>query len=87
MPLGESMISTLKSNKRIMLDKSKRFRKTLGGYGKNKKIEYDFPEATPEILKKIRERIQKERKQTLIKSLILFAVITSILTLIVILWI
>ncbi len=38
MPLGESMISTVKSNKSIMLDKSKRFRKTLGGYNKKRKI-------------------------------------------------
>ena len=46
MPLGESMISSIKSNKRIMLDKSKRFRKTLGGYGDSHKTEYDFPKAT-----------------------------------------
>lgn len=83
MPLGESMISTLKSNKSIMLDKSKRFRKTLGGYGKKENVEYDFPEATPKILKEIRERIQKERKQSLIKSVILSVVIVIILILVI----
>ena len=62
MPLGESMQSTVKSNKRIMLDKSKRFRKTLGGYGKNRKVEYDFPEATPEQLIAIRNRLKKENQ-------------------------
>jgi len=55
MPLGESMISTVKSNKSIMLDKSKRFRKILGGYNKKRKIEYDLPKATPKQLIAIRK--------------------------------
>ncbi len=59
MPLAESMISSLKSNKRIMLDKSKRFRKTLGGYDKNRKRNYDFPEATPEMLLEIRKKLKR----------------------------
>ena len=45
MPLAESMISSLKSNKSVMLDKSKRFRKRLCGYNKNRKGNFDFPEA------------------------------------------
>lgn len=60
MPLGESMVSVLKSNKNIMLDKSKRFRKTLGGYGKNGKVEYNLPKATPEQLLEIRKRLKTE---------------------------
>jgi hypothetical protein len=56
MPFSESMISVLKSNKNIMLDKSKRFRKTLGGYDKKRKIQYDFPKATPEQLIEIRKK-------------------------------
>ncbi len=32
MPFAESFSSTLKSNKAIMLDKSRHFRKTMGGF-------------------------------------------------------
>ena len=62
MPLGGSMISTLKSNKNIMLDKSRRFRKTLGGYDKRRKVEYNFPKATPQQLKMIRDKLKKENQ-------------------------
>ncbi|SDH03683.1 hypothetical protein SAMN04489796_1011228 [Winogradskyella thalassocola] len=62
MPLGGSMISTLKSNKNIMLDKSRRFRKTLGGYDKKRKVEYNFPKVTPQQLKMIRHKLKKENQ-------------------------
>lgn len=67
MPLGESMISILRSNKNIMLEKSKRFRKTLGGYGKNDKMEYNLPKATPEQLQEIRKRLKRENRIMWIK--------------------
>lgn len=66
MSLGGSMLSTLKSNKSIMLDKSKRFRKTLGGYS-NKRAQYDFPKATPKQLTGIRKKLKKENQLLWIK--------------------
>ena len=75
MPLGESMISTLKSNKNIMLDKSKRFKKTLGGYGKDKVTEYDLPKATPDQLLEIRKRLKRENRIIWIKVVGLSTVI------------
>lgn len=72
MPLGESMISSLKSNKSIKLDKSSRFKKTLGGYGKNKSSKFDFPEATPELLVAIQLKIKKNYNRNLIVSSIVF---------------
>ena len=79
MPLGESMISTVKSNKRIMLDKSKRFRKTLGGYNKNRKVDYNFPEATPEYLEEIRKKLKKENQILWIKITVISVVIIGCL--------
>ena len=79
MPLGESMISTIKSNKRIMLDKSKRFRKTLGGYGDSNKTEYNLPKATPEILEAIRIKLKKEHQTLRIKVAISTIIVISIL--------
>ncbi|WP_400076847.1 hypothetical protein [Winogradskyella sp. R77965] len=76
MSLGESMISTMKSNKSIMLDKSKRFKKTLGGYGKNKKLEYDFPTATPKQLRDIRQKLKKENQILWVKIIGLTIVIS-----------
>ncbi|MDG5490100.1 hypothetical protein [Psychroserpens sp. SPM9] len=63
MPLGESMISSLKSNNSIKLDKSSRFRKTLGGYNKNRKVEFDFPEANNELLEQIRHKTRRDSKR------------------------
>ena len=68
MPLGESMISSLKSNKSIRLDKTSRFRKTPGGYEKNKTIVYDFPEATPELLESIKSKAIRRTKDITFKN-------------------
>lgn len=50
-----------------MLDKSKRFRKTLGGYDKSEKPEYNFPEATTSQISDIRKRLKKENQMLWIK--------------------
>ena len=79
MPLGESMLSTLKSNKSIILNKSNRFRKTLGGYGRAKKTEYNLPKATPEMLEAIRIKMKRENRMQWIKIIVSSIVIISIL--------
>ena len=75
MPLGESMISILKSNKNIMLDKSRRFRKNKGSFDWSKDQLIDFPKASEGELKKIRERIQKENRGSRISEWIIFSII------------
>ena len=75
MPFSESMISVLKSNKSIMVDKSKRFRKTLGGYGKNRKPSYDFPKATPEQLLQIRQKMKRENRVLYAKVVIVTLIV------------
>lgn len=82
MPFGESFLSTIKSNKSIMLDKSRRFRKTQGGFDWSKSQQFDFPKATPEQLKEIKNKIQRENKQTRTKNLLLFAALFAILLII-----
>ncbi|MBF8148476.1 hypothetical protein ITJ86_01120 [Winogradskyella sp. F6397] len=67
MPLGESMLSTLRSNKSIMLDKSKRFRKSLGGYDRKRKFKNNFPKATPAQLETIRQKLRKENQMLWLK--------------------
>ncbi len=79
MPLGESMISSLKSNKSIKLDKTSRFKKTLGGYGKNKRHEFDFPKASPELLEQIKQKAQKDHKRKRLISAILFIILFCVL--------
>lgn len=78
MPLGESMISILKSNKSIRLIKENRF-KSAAKWGEIKKTEYDFPKATPQLLREIRQRLKRERKQLFFKRLIVFVTIISII--------
>ena len=79
MSLGESMISTLNSNKNIMLDKSKRFKKTLGGYNPEAKTEYNFPKTSAKQLRNISKRLQEEHRLRMYKvvfvTLIIFLAI------------
>jgi len=82
MPLGESMISSLRSNKSIKLDKSSRFKKTLGGYEKNRTTEFDFPVARPELLEEIKLKAKKDHNRSqiiLTLSFIILFVATIIL--------
>ena len=79
MPLGESMLSTIRSNKSVRLDKSKHFRKTKSVYGENSKTEYDFPKASPELLVEIKERMRKENKKTRTKIFVLSIVLVLII--------
>ena len=78
MPLGESMISSLRSNNSIKLDKSSRFRKTLGGYGKNRKPEFDFPKANPELLEQIRLKAKKDHKRSQIVFSVFFVILFTL---------
>lgn len=84
MSFAESMMSTLRSNKSIMLDKSSHFKKTKGGYDSENSVQFDFPESTPKILREIRDRLIMERKQRLIKivgvSIIVFTILSLIIT-------
>ena len=79
MPFGESMISTLKSNTSIMLNQSKRFRKTIGGNNKQRQSTGNLPNAIPQQLKEIRERIKREKKLLWIKVMMLSVLIIGIL--------
>lgn len=69
-----AMITSLKNNnrrkKRMPFDKQ-----CASGYGAGEKVEFDFPEVTPEVLKNIRERLQKERRQLLWRQGVLFSMI------------
>jgi hypothetical protein len=60
MPFGKSMISSVKSNKSEMLDESKRFIKTVGGYVKREKGEANVSKATAEQLLEIKRRHRRE---------------------------
>ncbi len=73
-----AMITSLKNNssrkKRTQFDKQ-----NAGGYGTGEKAEFDFPEVTPEVLKNIRERLQKEHKQLQWKRAVVFTIIVVLL--------
>ena len=73
-----AMITSLKNNdrrkNRTQFDKDK-----AGGYGDGQKVEFDFPEVTPEVLKDIRNRLTEEKKRTFQKRIIIFSIATSII--------
>lgn len=73
----QSMISSLKNNEK-MRSKRTKFKKTLGGNNSIEKTEYNFPEATPEMLKKLRERLQKEQRHQSIKQFIILVISIAI---------
>lgn len=73
-----AMITSLTNNSRRK--KRTQFKKeNVGGYGDGEKVEFDFPEVTPEVLRAIRDRLQKERKLLLIKRGVLFFIITTVI--------
>lgn len=73
-----AMITSLKNNdrrkQRTQFDKDK-----AGGYGNGEKVEFDFPEVTPQVLRSIRDRLQQERKQLVRKRLVVFSCLLTIL--------
>lgn len=79
MPLGESMLLTLKNNQKLRRLKKKL---TQSFFGRNSEKEslYHFPEATPELLEKIRlQMIIQNREDTI------FSLISLVITLLIIL--
>lgn len=56
-----AMITSLKNNsrqkKRAHFDKN-----STGGYGDYQKPEYNFPEATPQVLRQVREKMENQKK-------------------------
>ena len=77
------MIISLRNNSRRK--NRKQFEKdTSGSYGDGKKVEFDFPEVTPEVLRAIRDRLQKERKQLMLKTLFIFLTVVIVLILVVV---
>ncbi len=76
------MITILKNNERMMGKRTK-FKKTLGGYGKNNKTEYNLPKATPKQLREIRRRLKKENRILWVKiiglTLIIFITLVWVL--------
>ncbi|MTE26577.1 hypothetical protein [Winogradskyella ouciana] len=71
---AQAMITTLKNNEK-MRSKRKKFKRTLGGYNTNRKTEYNLPNATPEQLIEIRQRLKKENKILWIKVIVFSSVI------------
>lgn len=78
MPLGESMITVLKNNKLLAGRRKNKFEKEEIPFSKNSKIK-NFPKATPELLKKIKSKLQRERIILLEKTFLWFTVTALIL--------
>ena len=64
---------------RKQLPQRDKFVNRLGGYGKNKKPEYDLPKSTQKQLRDIRNKLRKENQILWIKILGITAVIIIIL--------
>ncbi|PKQ43768.1 hypothetical protein [Confluentibacter flavum] len=74
MPFGESFQSTIRSNKSIMLDKTKRFVKTPGSFDWTKSQQFNFPKSTPRQLKLIKEKIQLDKRRNGTKQIGFYAI-------------
>lgn len=72
------MITSLKNNKRRRKNHVPFNKNKLGNHN-NEKPEYDFPEATPEVLAKIKSDIIKEQKSQLVKTIIIFIVLVALI--------
>jgi len=63
----QAMNIAIKNNNLMRRTKRVKFKKTLGGYGKNRKTEYDLPKATSKQLRDIRHKLKKEHQLLWIK--------------------
>ncbi|WP_452219525.1 hypothetical protein [Lacinutrix salivirga] len=70
MPLGESMLLTLKNNKDLIRLKKKLLNPFIGKRSVKDVSLFNFPKATPELLEKIRLQKQIDQKEETIQSLI-----------------
>ncbi|WP_191858848.1 hypothetical protein [Hanstruepera ponticola] len=74
---AQSMITILKNNKN-MLSEIRNKKHSLTGY-KTTDTEFKIGEASPQVLREIRERLQKEQRSKRRKILILFGLIMSLI--------
>jgi len=72
-----AMNAAMKNN-RNLLKKRKRLKDNLGGYSISEKPEFDFPEATPQVLRAIQERLLLENEILRRRRIIAFIVIASV---------
>ena len=70
----QTMITTLKNNENLC-SKREKFKRRYGHNSLQEKPEYDFPEATPELLKDIRKKIKKERQVRRLKDIMLTVIL------------
>ena len=70
-----SAMNTSLNNNRKLLPKRDRFKSTLGGFNSENKTEYNLPKATSKQLRDIRKRLQAERKNRLVKTVVITAVL------------
>ena len=75
-----AMITSLKNNKNLRRNRTRFDKDKLGGYGDFEKLEFNFPEATPQVLKEIRERLINERKIIRRKTIVVFISIVVVIT-------
>ena len=78
MPLGESMITVLRNNKLLNLNRDNRFDYDAG-VNKTKLDFNKLPESTPETLKRIQEKIKRENKIRQQKRLVLIGFLLTVL--------
>jgi len=72
-------MNVVMKNNRNLLKKRKGLKDTLGSYSSGEKPEFDFPEATPQVLSAIRERLLLENEILRRRRIIAFTVIASVL--------
>ncbi|MDO6595293.1 hypothetical protein Q4512_00110 [Oceanihabitans sp. 2_MG-2023] len=83
MPLGESMLLTLKNNKNLKRLKKKITRSFFGEKIKTTSL-YSFPEATPEVLERIRLQMAIQNKEETIAYLISLVITLLVLVFVII---
>ncbi|MFP4845231.1 hypothetical protein [Winogradskyella sp. PE311] len=72
--MPSNSINIINYNRKQLAQRDK-FVNRLGGYGKNRKPEYNFPKASPKQLRDIRQKLKKENQLLWIKIIGLSIVI------------
>lgn len=71
---GTGSMNIVLKNNRMLLRKREPFKRSLGGYSDNK-TEYNLPQASPQLLRHIKQRMVEERRARYLKILVVLSLL------------
>lgn len=75
---GSSMMDSIKNNEKQRKRRQHFDKDKTGGFGEVDKPDYNFPEATPQVLREIRNKMEQQRRKFLHRASIVGALFLTL---------